>query len=212
MHVRGAFLTVNRVMGQCSCRSNDSTDIHNGTQCILGYPRNPHQQWLWGGPVHLPSWSALCVVCPEAALMIVSNLTYAIVILMKLHGEAYHFTAGKKRKQKKKKKCQSVGRCSDWINHSTKFVYSFPIRKNTWSTVNISKIVTFGISVTACSDAIMEAVGHVFRQSQDFLQFRQNNLRLRLNKSLISAILVLNRTFAQKMPFLDIGSLNVTLI
>lgn len=43
----------------------------------------------------------LCVcVCPGAALMIVGNLTCAIVILMELHGEDYHFTAGEKRRQK----------------------------------------------------------------------------------------------------------------
>lgn len=50
----------------------------------------------WSGPS--PSLE-LCVrvcACPEAALMIVGNLTYAIVILMDVHGEAYQSTAGEK--------------------------------------------------------------------------------------------------------------------
>lgn len=54
---------------------------------------------LWGGPVHLLPWS-VAFECPEAALMIVGNLTYAIVILMDVHGEAYQFTAFGKGRQK----------------------------------------------------------------------------------------------------------------
>lgn len=99
-------MTVDRVMGQQSCRSNDSIDAPTGTQCILGDLSNPHQQRLWGGPVHLQPWCAKSVrVGPEPALMIVGKLTWAIVILMELHGKAYRFTAGEERRW--------VGRCSE---------------------------------------------------------------------------------------------------
>lgn len=105
MYERGALS--DWVTGQWSSRSNDTTDTPSETQCILGQS-NPHQQWLWGGPVHLQSWceregERVCVivcVCvyPEPALMIVGKLTWAIVILMELHGKAYRFTAGEERK------------------------------------------------------------------------------------------------------------------
>ena len=62
------------------------------------------QGWSSPSPILLRS---VCL-CPEPELMIVGNLTWAIVILMELHGEAYCFAAVKRESEER-----CVGRCSE---------------------------------------------------------------------------------------------------
>lgn len=142
------------------CRSNDSTDAPSGTQCILGYPSNPHQQRLWGGPIHLRPQCAQCV-CPEPALMIGGKLTWAIVILMELHGEAYHFTAGEQVWDAGWADAQTERREITPLNFTCIFP---PFRKNMSSRGRIWGR-NFGIwhhRVFVFSDLIMELAVHIW--------------------------------------------------
>lgn len=69
--------------------------------------------------------------------MIVGNLTWAIVILMELHGKAYRFTAGERESKKR-----WVGRCSEKVNYPTQLdLNSFPLweGRNMGSRMGISK-------------------------------------------------------------------------
>lgn len=51
----------------------------------------------WSGPS--PILLRYVCVCVQPALMIVCNLTRAIVICVELHGKAYRFIAGEQEKQ-----------------------------------------------------------------------------------------------------------------